>query len=333
MKILIIGTGYIGGTLIKYLSPNYKIVCLDHGRYRKRIEKEVSNVLFYEGDALDEDLLDAAMRDCEIVFNLIGGGGNAACTREPLKYVRAYVLGTQKIIKKSEERNVRHIFLPSSISVYPWIERGVTKTLTEDTMPSPNDMYGALKLAQELMLENSSLNYTILRLANVYGYSYVNPIQEGGALGNFIKAVFTDEVIRIYRTGEQTIDYIHINDLCEGIGLLIRKDLEKRRLYNMGGGKLITIEELAKIVSNLATQLFHKKNRIEKVLPPPHSPTKDYALMSINKIKSDLNWVPKTNLTDGIKDMMLRYDQLLKGLSKSKIDSSFDNNLFSGACY
>ena len=83
--------------------------------------------------------------------------------------------------------------------------------ISEKIFPSPDSFYGSIKYTAEEIIKNSGINYVICRLSNIYGTgSGINiPM---GALGNFMKALNTENFMQVYGEGNNIIDYIHIND-------------------------------------------------------------------------------------------------------------------------
>ena len=309
MNILLLGMGYLGSELLKYQSLEHNIITIDHGRNYEKIlrcmEINFDNIQLYEGDILDTELLDKCISQADVIINLTGGGGNAACIKNPVKYINTYIIGTQKVVQKAEEYGIKHIFLSSSISVYPLSNNDKIPIVTEKTPMQPVNIYGVLKLASERILEESSLNYTILRFSNIYGYTDINPLQEGGALGNFIKSVFEKKDIMVYGKGIQKIDYVHIKDVCNSVTILLTKHLGGQKIYNIGSGTVKTINEIANIVTELGNRYIRKKVKILKI-PIKNTPF-SYPLMSIDKIKADAGWYPKIKLEEGIEEMIQKY--------------------------
>ena len=308
MNISLLGIGYLGSELLKYFSIEHNIITLDHGKYYEKILKSreinFNNIQLCKGDILDTKLLDKSVSQADVIINLTGGGGNAACIQNPVKYINTYIIGMQKVVQKAEEYGIKHIFLSSSISVYPLSNNDNIPIVTEKTPTQPANVYGVLKLASERILEESSLNYTILRFSNIYGYTDINPIQEGGALGNFIKSAFEEKDIGVYGEGTQKIDYVHIKDVCNCVTILLTKLLSGRKIYNIGSGTVKTINEIANIILESGNRYIGKKIKILKI-PIKNTPF-SYPLMSIDKIKTEVGWYPKIELEKGIEEMIVQ---------------------------
>jgi nucleoside-diphosphate-sugar epimerase len=303
MKILITGGGgFIGSFLINDLLDKHQIVCLDHKNNSEIFHKTMKNVSFVKGDITDSKILKKVFQkpiDCVIHF--AGILGNGACVKNPTNSVLSHIYGTQKLCQKSLENNVKHFIFASTQSVYSTFKE--RKNPLNETMTSePDDFYGSLKNSAEFTIRNSGINYTILRFANVFGY---NPhvSQKGGAIENFIKAVFNKNDISIYGSGKQKIDYVNVKDVCDCIKFVMKNSKNYNQIYNVGSGELHSIAEIAKIISSKGKVLTGNNTKIKK-LPAPDDKIWPDRLMSIKKIKNSLGWYPTTLFKEGIDEIM-----------------------------
>lgn len=309
MKILVTGGGgFIGSTLLVRLAHEYKIICLDHGRkYPQHQALLRDNVRLVKGDITDINLMDELMQDVDIVIHLAGGGGNTACMRNPANAVMTHIYGTHLLLQKAEEYNAKRFIFASTQSVYSTFKKR-EMPLNEDRMLEPDDLYGALKAAAEYKIQDSMVGYVILRFANVYGYgSGLFGAEAGGAIGNFIKAAYEGSDITIFGTGEQKIDYVHISDVCRCIEMILENSSIKNEIFNVGSGELHSIEEIAKIVADVGEKMYKHNVNIKKV-PAPQGKIWPDRLMSIEKIKQQLKWIPSISLREGISEMIKKYE-------------------------
>lgn len=305
-KILITGgAGFIGSSLILALQDKNKIICLDRGNRYPEFKKLINNnVELIKGDITDEALLDSLARNCYAIIHLAGGGGNSACLDDPIWAVKTHILGTHLLLEKALKYKVKKFIFISSKFVYTTFHKR-DFLLKESMELEPDDFYGTLKKIAEDLIFNSRINYLVLRLANVYGNSELYPIQEGGAVNNFIKSAFNKEKLQIYGSGKQGIDYIHLEDVVRAIVLVFKKN-SQREVYNIGSGRLIQIEEITKIINNIFKDKFKQEIKTKKILAPSDKIWPDH-LMSIEKIKRDLGWKPEISLKRGLERMINNY--------------------------
>ena len=97
----------------------------------------------------------------------------------------------------------------------------------------PDDLYGAVKTMAESNIQDSGLDFVILRFANVYGYN-PHSKQKGGPIENFINSVFQKSSISVFGSGKQKIDYINIKDIGDCIEMS-PKDCKKKKFSGILG--------------------------------------------------------------------------------------------------
>ena len=122
-------------------------------------------------------------------------------------------------------------------------------------------------------------------------------------LPRFVKAALNNEPINIYGDGTQSRVFCHVQDAIEALLALVATDKTINEVYNVGGTGEITIKQLAEII----IQQTNSKSAIEYI-----SYEKAYApgfedmqrrVPDISKIKQELNWAPKKNLSQIISDV------------------------------
>ena len=95
----------------------------------------------------------------------------------------------------------------------------------------------------------------------------------------------------IHSNGNQTRDFVFVNDVCDAIIKVIYKENTSFKVYNVGSGKLLQIGLLAEKISNLfGHKYFYKKSQIDRNI-----------CADIKTIKNELDWSPKTSIDDGLK--------------------------------
>jgi nucleoside-diphosphate-sugar epimerase len=308
MRLLITGgAGYIGSALVSYMPAKHEIICLDHGRLFTKFKEMIrENVRLVKGDVTDKNLLEQLMPGVDTVIHLAGGGGNARCMGNPSEAVMTHVYGTHLLLQKALHHNIKRFIFASTVSVYTTF-REREMPLMEDMELRPDDLYGALKAVAEYEIRDSGVSYVVLRFANVYGYgSGLHDIQPGGAINNFIRAACNESDITIFGNGKQEIDYVHISDVCNCVMYILESAAIENEIFNMGSGALHSIEEIAKIVSDVGEKVYKHKTRIKR-LPAPEGKVWPDRLMSIEKITCQLGQMPQVALREGIYEMMTKH--------------------------
>ena len=147
------------------------------------------------------------------------------------------------------------------------------------------------------------LRIKVARIFNTYG-PRMHP-NDGRVVSNFIVQALLGRDITVYGDGTQTRAFCYVDDLVEGLILLMRSKDEITGPINLGNPQEFTMLELAGIVIDLAGS---KARIVHKALPEndPRQRRPD-----ISKASAVLGWQPKTPLTQGLKKTMEYFEALL----------------------
>ncbi len=227
----------------------------------------------------------------DIVFHLAGPINLRKSVANPL-FLRDvnFLSRTQIILDACRIHNVKKIiFISSGGAIYENSKAIPTK---EDYLASPNSLYGLANIMIEkyiaLYSKNNALHFTIVRLANVYG-----PRQwKSGFIPATIIKMLKKESPIIYGTGDQTRDFIYIDDVVDALIVLAKKG--KNEIYNVGSGKEISLNEVFIQVKKLLGTNIKPIYKSVTVLETERS------AVDIKKIQKVFGWKPKTGIKEGL---------------------------------
>ena len=236
------GGGFIGGALVDDLRSEASVRLLDVDLG----EDVPDDVRAVEGDVRDEQVLEEAMAGVDVVFHQAAIVSVEASIEDPLRSHSVNVAGTLRVLEAARRHDARAV-LASSAAVYGDPER---VPIPETAPLEPTSPYGLEKLALDtyarLYHELYGLETVALRYFNVYG-----PGQSGGDYAGVIDAFLdrarADEPIRVHGDGEQTRDFVHVDDVVAANRLAAETD-EVGVAYNVGTGESVTINRLAEQV-------------------------------------------------------------------------------------
>jgi UDP-glucuronate decarboxylase len=142
-----------------------------------------------------------------------------------------------------------------------------------------------------------------VRIFNTYG-PRMNP-NDGRVVSNFIVQALNDQDITIYGDGSQTRSFCYVDDLIDGFVLMMETEKGITGPINLGNPNEFTMLELAEKVIKLTSS---KSKLVFKALPvdDPKQRKPDITLAS-----KHLNWEPKVNLEDGLKETISYFRKLL----------------------
>ena len=294
MNILITGgMGFVGLHLCEYLvKQDHKIIIYDNLSNSQTIRLD-SNIQIIEGDILDYPLLSKSLKNIQTVIHLAAQISVTDSIKDPDNTIKVNVVGTKNLLNGCIENNIKNFIGISTAAVFG----NQNTVLTENSKTDPISPYGKSKLIMEESIINFSkkhnLNYVILRFFNIYGLGQ-SP-QYAGVITKFLKNIREGKSLEINGNGNQTRDFIHIDDVVECINLAMR-NLEGKsgRIYNIGSGKNTSILELANLLLKLSRKdlPIHFKSMTKGDII--HSQT------SINLAKKELCFEPKISLQEGL---------------------------------
>jgi UDP-glucose 4-epimerase len=224
--------------------------------------------------------------------------------REPDFDAEVNVLGTLRLLENCVRYGVEKVvFASTGGAVY-----GEQKAFPapEDHPQYPVSPYGVSKLAGERYLNfyhvQYGLPYAALRYANVYGPRQ-DPHGEAGVVAVFCGNLAAGRLSTIYGTGEQTRDYVHVEDVARA-NVLAVEGVSPPGAYNIGTGIETSVEELYELLREISG----------KGLPPKHGPRRpgEQARSSISPAKAArmLSWRPAIELTAGLEGTLRFFDAL-----------------------
>ena len=299
MNILIVGLGSIGSEIAYTFYSSSHITCIDHGKHFESIKKILPKINYVKGDIHDPSLIENLSDPPDIVFYCIDTGSVVSCMNDPNKYEKINVSLFHIFLDNLYKKFNPHFFLFSSTFVYPDVDK-----ISKKTKPSPETLYGKLRLKQEKILQEYASNYTILRLSNIFGYGYFYNIGNPDAIGKFIDCVFSLKNISVHGNGKQLVDYLHKPDLMNLLKILVQTT--PKTIYNVSSGNSKSIIDIAKIISKIGLEKFNQKieTSVMSNTKLPNSPK-----IIPNKIIKDYNWSPTLDLESIILKMMKIYHQ------------------------
>ncbi len=305
MKIFITGgAGFVGKHLVKsLLKTNHEITIFDNFSNNKK--KQIQNLFkdkisIVNGDIRNFDEIYAELSDSEIVIHLAAKIDVNESIQNPIEFNEVNVSGTVNLLQACIKKNVNNIICASSAAVYG---NPMNLPLVENMPTIPLSPYGASKLATEKYLQAFSnsfnLNCISLRFFNVYGIGQT--IQYAGVIAKFIKNIENNLPLIVYGDGKQTRDFISIHDVVKSIERSILKiEGNRGNVYNIGTGKSITINQLIKSFETI----LDKKIKIEHKEKIKGDIDNSYA--DINLAKKELNFNPKIDLNEGLKEILMK---------------------------
>ena len=319
MKNILIcgGAGFIGTNLIKRLlrdnnKDNNKIICVDNlftGKLENiqyYIKTYPNNFMFLQLDITNysdyEDIYNCIE---EFFYNNVDEIYNLACPASPQKYMIDPIytincsIAVEQLCELALEFNAK-ILHTSTSEVYGDPDN-LNHPQKEDyrgnvNILGPRSCYDEGKrLAETIMNEyyNIGCKCKIIRIFNTYG-PYMDK-NDGRVISNFICQALQNKDITIYGNGTQTRSFQYIDDLIDGMIMMMSTEDSYIGPVNIGTCDEFTMDELAVIVLELIPE--SKSKIIYKDLPKD-DPKRRKA--NFNRIYKKTGWIPKVSLREGL---------------------------------
>jgi len=306
-RILVTGVlGFIGSFFAKYLleKGNYEIIGIGRNsdqRKFKRIEpiKNNPNFSLVFKDLAKDDLSDL-MDGIDMVIHFASKTFVNHSIRDPQPFIQSNVVGTFRLLEEARRYKPKLFLQFSTDEILGSILRGSYK---ENAKWNPSNPYSATKAAADALTiayhNTYGLNTIITRTENNYG-PYQHPQK---ALPTFCRSALEGKPLPVYGDGKHKRMWLHVNDTCRAVELLMQKG-KIGEIYHIAGEQELENIELAKIV----LKVLGKPEDQIKLVPDfniRRGHDRRYAL-NVDKLKN-LGWEPKYNLKEGLKETIFWY--------------------------
>ena len=286
-KVLVTGSsGFIGRNVVRFLSKyGHQVMKFD-----LQCGKNICKVEDLNGVLINN------IGNIDCVINLAARVSVSDSIINPDKTHEVNIDGTKNVIEFCKSNDIRLIHA-SSAAVYGSCEQMPLKEQQAGDLQSP---YAASKWQNELDIREASrdgLEAVCLRFFNVYGIGQQVSGGYPAVIPQWKYCIENKKQAVIFGNGLQTRDFIHINDICELIAILISIDWKnvKHHAYNVATGMSTDLIELWNLMSNKNAPLDFK---------PPREGDIQNSVADISQASIDFNWNPKINLADGISALM-----------------------------
>ena len=290
------GAGFIGSNLAeKLIKNNHDVIIVDNlatGQL-KNLKKIKNKIKFINIDINSQKKsFKRLFKNIDYVFHLAGLADIVPSITNPEQYFNSNVRGTLNILQLSRTNKIKKFIYAASASCY-----GIPKKYPTDEKCKIDTKYpyALTKYLGEQLVMHWAKVYKMpnisLRFFNVYGPHARTTGAYGAVFGVFLAQKLANKPMTIVGDGNQTRDFIHVYDLVDAI-IKIAKSAVKRDIFNLGGGKEVTVNKIAKLIGG-------KKIHVDK---RPGEPDRSHA--NTRKIRSVIKWKPKISLEKGVSSLI-----------------------------
>ena len=311
MRVLVTGgAGFIGSHLADALiARGDQVVALDNFSTGStaNIKHITKNFEIIDGDIRNAELINETIKDVDLVFHMAAALGVNTILESPLESISTNIAGSEVVLNAAANHKKR-ILIASTSEIYGKNPKQPLNESDDRVVGSPQKIrwsYSDAKAIEEAMAfslnQEKGLKVTTARLFNTVG-----PRQSahyGMVVPRFVRSALKNEPIGIYGDGTQSRVFCHVRDAIEALLALVGTDKTINEVYNVGGTGEITIKELADaVIKETKSQSSIEYIPYEKAYAPGFEDMQR-RVPDISKIKQELNWAPKKNLSQIIADV------------------------------
>jgi dTDP-glucose 4,6-dehydratase len=307
-KILITGgAGFIGSNFVHYLlenKPEYEITVIDNLGYAGNImslEPVKDKIEFVEGDISDLELMDSLVEKNDAVVHFAAESHNDNSLVSPWPFVQSNIIGTYSVLEAVRKHNKRlhHI---STDEVFGDLELDDPNKFNENTPYNPSSPYSSTKAGSDHLvrawIRSFGVKATISNCSNNYG-----PRQH---VEKFIPRQITNIISgikpKLYGTGEQVRDWIHVDDHNSAVALILEKG-KTGETYLIGANGEKNNKD---VIEMILVEMGKEKTGYEHVKDRPGHDMR-YAIDS-SKLQKELGWKPQyENFKEGLEQTIEWY--------------------------
>ena len=300
------GAGFIGSELVRQLAARGdRVVAIDNlvNGTRENLDGVLSSrVTLLEADIRDLDAVTPHLREARVVYHLACLGVRHS-VHSPRENHDVNATATLRLLGASREAAVPRFVYVSSSEVYGtarWVP------MTEEHPTYPHTVYGGSKLAGECYTRAYHDTYgyptVVVRPFNTFGPRSHHEGDSGEVIPKFLLRCLAGRPMIVFGDGTQTRDFTFVSDTAAGIILAGEDARAVGQTINLGSGREITINELARQVAAVAGR---PEAAVEHDQPRPGDVLRLFADMS--HARALLGYAPKMTMGDGLAALLAWY--------------------------
>jgi dTDP-glucose 4,6-dehydratase len=304
------GAGFIGSNFVRKVisgtypgSAQHKVTVLDALTYagNKKNLAEVNtspNYSFVHGDITDTDLVNDLMTKVDAVVHFAAESHVDRSITGSREFIMTNVVGTHTLLEAARRADIQKFVHVSTDEVYGSIPEG---SWDEERPLLPNSPYSASKASSDLLVRayhrTHKLDVNITRCSNNYGpYQFPEKV-----IPLFITNLMDGKKVPLYGDGLNIRDWLHVDDHCRGIYMVLTNG-RSGETYNIGGGTELTNKELTGLLLDASSSTWEMVERVED--------RKGHDLrysVDISKIANELGYEPEVNFEIGLAETVRWY--------------------------
>lgn len=258
---------------------------------------------FTRGDVNDRPKLWTLLQEVDCVYHLAARVLVSESILYPREYNAANVGGTVSLMEAMRDVGVRRVVFISSGAIYGKQEQ---QPLHENLPPNPDSPYAVSKLASEYYVRTIGQLWGIetvsLRVFNAYGPGQHLPPSHPPVIPNFMKQAIGNGTLVVHGSGEQTRDYVFVDDVVDAMIAAATAPTVNTRVINVGSGTETSVRELAHLIADVT------ESDAEIIYNPRSDSGVNRMCADLTLAREKLGYEPKVSLEEGLR-LTIKRDQ------------------------
>jgi UDP-glucose 4-epimerase len=302
------GAGFIGSALVRGLLREgvQRVVVIDNlaAGKKENLAGVAGQIEFHQLDVRDSEAIAPVFDGVEVVFHAAGLASVPRSIEDPVLAHDINLGGTLNVCLAAQRNGVRRVVYAASSAAY-----GDSPELPkkETLPPQPKSPYGAQKLAGEyygqVFWEAFGLETVSLRYFNVFGPRQDPASPYSGVLSLFSSCLLEGRAPTINGDGEQSRDFIYVDDIVRLNLLAARSPRAPGKVYNGGTGKRHSLNETWRLMQKLAGVDLPAR------YGPPRSGDVLHSQADISAARTDLGFEPAIPFEEGLRRTLEWYQE------------------------
>ncbi|WKL55494.1 NAD-dependent epimerase/dehydratase family protein [Pseudomonas kielensis] len=254
------GAGFIGSHLADaLLAKGYSVRVLDDLSTGKRSNLQLDDprIELIEGDVADAALVAKVMVGCCAVAHLAAVASVQASVDDPVRTHQSNFIGTLNVCEAMRQAGVKRVLFASSAAIYG--NNGEGQSIDEDTAKAPLTPYASDKLAGEHYLDfyrrQHGLEPAVFRFFNIFG-----PRQDPSSPYSGVISIFSERAVKglpitVFGDGEQTRDFVYVEDLVDLLVQAIEAPTLEVGAVNVGWNQATTLKQMLQALREVVGDL------------------------------------------------------------------------------
>jgi dTDP-glucose 4,6-dehydratase len=299
------GAGFIGSNFTRRaVNQGHEVVVLDKLTYAGNLENlrdllDAEKIDFVKGDVCDRALVDRLAKQADSLVHFAAETHVDRSILEAGDFVQTDVVGTFSVLEACRKAEVDRMVFISTDEVYGEAEG---EPCREDAPLMPRSPYAASKAGADRLAFSYFATYglpvVISRCTNNYG-PYQHPEK---LIPLFVTNALEDKSLPVYGTGKNTRDWIHVDDHCAALDLLLEAKGVEGEVFNIGASEEHSVNEIAAAI----LKALGKPKSLLKTVSDRPGHVRRHAV-DVRKIRSKLRWRPSRSFAEGLEETVQWY--------------------------